>query len=228
MTDKSGNKILIDGINSSVRKPLSREVDLFETYLANYDENLVKQQLGIQRFADGVDKREALRRLWFEPSLNIDGIWSGYSGPGTKTILPHKAAVKIDFRLVPDQKAEDIVSLLRKHLDKHGFEDIKVNWWNGYDPSQSNPDGSVVRAALAVCRNRHVTTRTALRVPGSAPHYLFTRDLKLPLIGFGLNQGGGAHSLDEFILISADSPAAGGLATMEKAYVDFLYEFAAA
>ena len=65
----------------------------------------------------------------------------------------------------------------------------------------------------------------ALRIAGSAPHYLFTRELKLPLLMFGLGHGGGAHSKDEYLVIDA-SPPGRGLAFLERSFVDFLYRFA--
>jgi acetylornithine deacetylase/succinyl-diaminopimelate desuccinylase-like protein len=179
----------------------------------------------IERFADGIEKREALRRLWFEPSLNIDGLSAGYTGPGSKTILPHKATAKIDFRLVPDQRAADVAKLVRKHLDQHGFTDVIINWWNGYDPSQSDPDSNLVRAGLDVCRAHSIHTDVSVRLAGSAPHYLFTKDLKLPLLAFGLGSGGGAHSKDEFLIVEAAQPAR-GLAFLERSFVDLLYRFA--
>jgi acetylornithine deacetylase/succinyl-diaminopimelate desuccinylase-like protein len=129
MTDSSGNGIQIEGVMSSVRRPSAKELDVFETFMPDFDSTVLQQQLGVDRFVNHADKRETLRRMWFEPTLNIDGIWSGYSGPGTKTILPHKANAKIDLRLVPDQSAADVASLVRKHLDRHGFADVKVNWW---------------------------------------------------------------------------------------------------
>jgi acetylornithine deacetylase/succinyl-diaminopimelate desuccinylase-like protein len=225
MTDASGNEIRIEEFRSSIRKPTEREMELFERFLPAYNARAAMRAAEIDRFAGGIDKREALRRLWFEPSLNIDGLWAGYTGPGTKTILPHKAAAKIDFRLVPDQSAADVAKLVRKHLDRHGFTDVKVNWWNGYDPSHSDPDSPLVTAALDVCRLRGVPVEIALRLAGSAPHYLFTRDLKLPLLSFGLGSGGGAHSKDEFLIIEAAEPAR-GLAFCEGAFVDLLYRFA--
>lgn len=225
MTDPSGNVIRIEEFRSAIRKPTVRENELYERFVAGYDEAAAKRALGIDRFVDGVDKREALRRLWFEPSLNIDGVWAGYTGPATKTILPHKANAKVDFRLVPDQRAEDVAKIVRRHLDRHGFTDIKINWWNGYDPSQSDPDSDLVRAAMDVCRSLKVPTQISLRLAGSAPHYLFTRDLKLPLLGFGLGHGGGAHSKDEFLIVDAVPPAR-GLAFYEKSFVDLLYRFA--
>lgn len=225
MTDPSGNVVRIEGFRSAVRPPSEREMELFERYLPGYKADSALRGTGADRFADGADARESLRRLWFEPTLNIDGVWSGYTGPGSKTILPHKANAKIDFRLVPDQSAAEVVKLVRKHLDGHGFTDVKVNWWNGYDPSQSDPDSPLVRAGLDVCRSHGIRTEVALRLAGSAPHYLFTRDLKLPLLSFGLGSGGGAHSRDEFFIVEAAEPAR-GLAFLERSYVDLLYRFA--
>ncbi len=225
MTDRSGNRIIIDGLLDRIRKPTARERQLFDIYVAGYNAEGAQRSFGVDRFADNVDAREALRRLWFDCSLNIDGIWGGYTGPGTKTILPAKANVKIDFRLVPDQTAAEVAQLVRRHLDANGFNEIKINWWNGYDPSQSDPDSELVRAGLDVCRSYNFGTEVTVRMQGSAPHNVFTRDLKLPLLQFGLGHGGGAHSKNEFLVVNATEPAR-GLAFLERSFVDLLYRFA--
>ena len=225
MTDASGNAVRIEGFRSAIRRPTPRETDIFETFLGTWNDDAARRALGVDRFVDGVDRREALRRLWFEPTLNIDGIWGGYTGPATKTILPHKANAKIDFRLVPDQSAADIAKLVRAHLDSKGFNDVRIDWWNGYDPSESDPDSPLVKAGLDVCRSHNIPVQLTLRNAGSAPHYLFTRNLKLPLLSFGLGHGGGAHSKDEFLIVEAKEPAR-GLAFLEKGFVDLLYRFA--
>ena len=62
-----------------------------------------------------------------QPTINIEGLVGGYTGPGGKTILPHRAVAKIDMRLVPDMTAKGTFELLKKHLAKHGFGDIEVN-----------------------------------------------------------------------------------------------------
>ncbi len=180
MTDRSGNRIEIDGVLDRIRKPTARELDLFETYVASTNSATTGHGFGARRYADNVSPREATRRLWFDCSLNIDGIWSGYTGPATKTILPSKATAKIDFRLVPDQSAAEVAELVRRHLDRHGFSDVKINWWNGYDPSQSDPDSPLIRAALDVCRSYNLPAEVTVRMPGSAPHYLFTREPETP------------------------------------------------
>ena len=163
--------------------------------------------------------------MLFNPTVNIDGIWAGYTGPGGKTILPHKANAKLDFRLVPDQKAADIVPLLRQHLDRHGFTDVKINWSNGYDWSQTAPDSALVKTAVETYRSYGTHPVVWPRIAGSAPFYLFTRELNLPLVIFGLGHGSGAHSVDEYLVIEADPPIK-GLADIEKGYADFLFRFA--
>ncbi len=228
MTDPSGNRILIDGVTAKVRQPTPVERDVYETYLRDFDEAALRAQLGMDRFVAGAaDKREVLRRMWFEPTLNIDGIWSGYGGPGTKTILPHVANAKIDLRLVPEQSAAEVADLVRKHLDKRGFADVKINWWNGYDWSQTSPASPMVEVVRRTSKAYGVETRTALRSTGSAPMYLFTKNLKLPALMWGLGHGAGAHGRDEYMVVDAPAPLK-GLADAEKAFADFLFEFAAA
>ncbi len=83
------------------------------------------------RDAEGIDFR---KHHMFQPTCTICGIESGYTGEGTKTVLPATAKVKLDFRLVPDQRPKDILDKLRNHLDAHGFSDIRINYWDGGKP----------------------------------------------------------------------------------------------
>ncbi len=64
-----------------------------------------------------------MRRLYFEPALNINGFHAGYGGPGSKTVLPAEAGAKLDIRLVPDQDPQKVLAGLRGHLNQHGFGD---------------------------------------------------------------------------------------------------------
>lgn len=224
MTDPTGNEIRIEGITDAVRKPTARENEIFEKLLQDVDASAMIEQLKVKRWIGGADKPEALYKLLFTSIVNIDGVWAGYTGPGGKTILPHKANAKLDFRLVPNQSAADIVPALRRHLDKHGFSDIKINWSNGYDWSQTDPDSRLVKTALGIYEDYDVRTVVWPRIAGSAPFYLFTRELGLPLVIFGLGHGSGAHSVDEYLVIDADPPIR-GLADIEKGYADFLFRF---
>ena len=88
--------------------------------------------------------------------MNIEGLVGGYTGPGGKTILPHRAVAKLDLRLVPDMKADEALAALKAHLAKRGFGDIEVNMTGGYDPNSTSADAPLIRAQVAVYRNKGI------------------------------------------------------------------------
>jgi acetylornithine deacetylase/succinyl-diaminopimelate desuccinylase-like protein len=88
--------------------------------------------------------------LLFTPTVNIEGLVAGYTGPGGKTVLPHRALAKLDLRLVPDMTYVGAIEALKSHLAKHGFEDIEVKPSGGYDPTDAPPDAAIIQAQLAV------------------------------------------------------------------------------
>lgn len=99
----------------------------------------------------GLDLR---KRSLFSPTANICGFRSGYIGEGQKTVLPSRALVKMDFRLVPKQDPADILKKLQKHLNDNGFDDIIVRVITMDHPVKTSADHPVVKvaqdAALAV------------------------------------------------------------------------------
>jgi acetylornithine deacetylase/succinyl-diaminopimelate desuccinylase-like protein len=163
----------------------------------------------------------------FNTTLNVDGIWAGYTGPGMKTILPHTATARLDSRLVPDQTPDEALRLIRAHLDAQGFRDVELRKLSGYPPAQSSVEAPLVRAAIGVFNKAGFTPTVAPRLAGSAPYYVFTERLRLPMVAAGLGYGTGAHAPNEIMLIE---PRAGsrlaGLAQVEKFYVDLLYALA--
>jgi hypothetical protein len=98
----------------------------------------------------------ALEMLASQPTVNIEGLVGGYTGPGGKTILPHQAIVKLDLRLVPDMTAAGALESLRAHLTKHGFGDIEVRMKGGYDPTSTSAEAGIIRAAISVYRRAGV------------------------------------------------------------------------
>ena len=79
--------------------------------------------------------REAQMDYLYNPTLNINGIWAGYTGEGTKTILPHMATAKMDSRLPSGLDPDEMMALIRAHLDKNGFTDITIRPMSGYPTS---------------------------------------------------------------------------------------------
>src|SRR5205807_924347 len=82
-----------------------------------------QKAIGVQHWVRDVSFQESLELLISRPTVNIEGLVGGYTGPGGKTILPHKAVAKIDMRLVPDMTATEALAAIKAHLAKHGFGD---------------------------------------------------------------------------------------------------------
>ena len=110
---------------------------------------------------------------------------------------------------------------------KTGFADIEVKKLSGYPASQTSVEAPAVQAALSVFKKHATEVVVQPRIAGSAPFYLFTELLGLPLIPAGMGFGTGAHAPNEIMLVE---PAPGvdvaGLADVEKAYVDFIFALA--
>ncbi len=163
----------------------------------------------------------------FAPTVNIEGLVSGYTGPGGKTVLPHRAVAKLDLRLVPDMTFDGAVAALRAHLAKRGFGDIEVNPSGGYDPTSTPANAPLIRAELAVYERAGLDPVLWPRLGGSYPGYVFTNaPLRLPAGHFGLGHGGGAHAPDEYLVIESANPKVRGWDGAVRSYADYLYELA--
>ncbi|MBI4299147.1 MAG: M20/M25/M40 family metallo-hydrolase [Chloroflexi bacterium] len=177
--------LLIPGFYDDVRPPLPLEIDAISR-MPDEDEEL-RQSLQVEGFLKGVRGKEFLRRHLLEPTCNICGIESGYTGSGTKTVLPHWAKAKIDFRLVPNQRYEDILDKLRRHLDSKRFADIKINYSDGENPGRTPIDHPWVRlvadAAMEVYGSEPVIIPTNA---GSGPIHCFTDILGIPVATCGI------------------------------------------
>src|SRR3989441_6882354 len=134
LVSADGNDPAIDGFLDKTRPISSAEQAMVAAAARRLDEAAAKQQLGVEHWVRDVSWPEALERLVSRPTVNIEGLVGGYTGPGGKTILPHRAVAKLDLRLVPDMTAAESLAALKAHLAKRGFGDIEVNMTGGYDP----------------------------------------------------------------------------------------------
>jgi acetylornithine deacetylase/succinyl-diaminopimelate desuccinylase-like protein len=209
-------------------KPLSAaEEKMLDVAATRMDEAKAKAGLGAKRWARDSDWRQALEDLCARPTINIEGLVGGYTGPGGMTVLPHRAAAKLDLRLVPDMTFEDAVAKIKAHLEKRGFGDIEVNASGGYDPTTTAPDARLIQAQLKVYRDSGIDPILWPRRGGSWPGYVFTgAPLKLPAGHFGLGHGLRAHAPDEYYLIESKNPQLVGLEGAVRSYVDYLYALA--
>jgi acetylornithine deacetylase/succinyl-diaminopimelate desuccinylase-like protein len=217
----------IDGWFENVRPLTARQKELIGQAVANSDEADVKRQLGVKQWIAGEDYLTSSYRLASQPTVNIEGLVAGYTGPGGKTVLPGRAEAKLDLRLVPDMTREEAVAKLKAHLAKRGFADIIVNVSGGYSPTQTDENSLLVQSQLAAFRRAKVDHTLNPRLAGSWPGVTFTGPpLNLPAVGFGLGTGGGAHAPDEWYLIDSAKPKLAGLDESAMFYVDYFYELA--
>ena len=140
------DRITIDHFYDDIIPPDQEEMDFLEQM--NYDEQSVLKANGIDHFINNLSGTALKEKLLYEPTANIAGIESGYTGKGSKTVIPSYAFCKIDFRLVKGQDAERVVKLLREHLDRRGFTDIEVIEYSGKNPYHADTKSRIVRAAL--------------------------------------------------------------------------------
>ncbi|HYL55365.1 MAG TPA: M20/M25/M40 family metallo-hydrolase [Gemmatimonadales bacterium] len=224
-----GNDPAIDGYADKARPLSATEKAMLAEAAKRLDEKVAKQELGVNVWVHDVGWLEALERLTSLPTVNIEGLVGGYTGPGGKTILPHRAVAKLDLRLVPDMTAAESLAALKAHLAKRGFGDIEVNMTGGYDPTSTAADASLVRAQVAVYKRSGIEPVVLPRIAGSWPGYVFTGDpLRLAAGHFGLGHGSGAHAPDEYYIIESSNPAVRGMDGAVRSYVEYLYELARA
>jgi len=217
----------IDGLFDKVRPVSDRDRAYLDEASHRIDEGITKQSLGVERWARDSTWRQALEDLASKPTVNIEGLVGGYTGPGGMTILPHRAAAKLDLRLVPDMTAADTLAKLKAHLAKRGFGDIEVKMTGGYDPNSTSPDSRLIKAETKVYERAGIKPIMWPRSGGSWPGYVFTGGaLKLPAGHFGLGHGQRAHAPDEYFLIESSDPKVFGFDAAVRSFVDYLYELA--
>lgn len=223
-----GHTPAVEGWFEKVKPLTARQKALVAEAARNSSEADAMKAANVERWINDEPWAQSLERLVSQPTINIQGLVGGYMGPGGKTILPHRAAAKIDLRLVPDMTKEDSLAKLKAHLAKRGFPDIEVNVTGGYGPTQTPEDSTLIKAQQAVLTRAGVTYSLNPRNAGSWPGVVFTgAPLNLPAGQFGLGTGGGAHAPDEYFVIESVNPKVASLTGATMAFVDLLYEVAA-
>ena len=227
LVSADGNTPAIDHFADAARPLHPWEKKMIADGVRKMNEPTLKKLYGVNHWVHDLPFLAAEERLVSQPTVNIEGLVGGYTGPGGKTILPHRATAKLDLRLVPDMTAAGALDALKKHLAKRGFGDVEVNMTGGYGPNTTPADSSLIRAMQSVYRKSGIETILWPRLGGSWPGYVFTGDpLKLPAGHFGTGHGSGAHAPDEYYLIESSNPKIQGIDGATLSHVQFLYELA--
>src|SRR5216684_10994 len=227
LVSSDGNDPAIEGFAAKARPLSAADKQMVAEAAKRLSEAEAKKLLGVERWVHDVDWQEALELLISRPTVNIEGLVGGYTGPGGKTILPGKATAKIDLRLVPDMTAAEALAALKAHLAKNGFGDIQVNMTGGYDPNSTPADAAIIAVETSVYRRGGIEPVLLPRNAGSWPGYVFTGEpLKLAAGHFGLGHGSGAHAPDEYYVIESANPKVQGIDGAVRSHVEFLFELA--
>lgn len=215
----------IEGFAVNVKPPTAGQSAMLDVAAKRLDEATAKKLVSADRWIHDLAWRPSLEQFLFTPTVNIEGLVAGYTGPGGKTVLPHRAVAKLDLRLVPDMTYDGAIAALKAHLAKHGFGDIEVNPSGGYDPTQTSEEAPLIRAQMAVYRKAGLDPILWPRNAGSYPGYAFTSaPLSLPSGHFGLGHGSGAHAPDEYYVIESSNPKVMGYDGVVRSFVNYLFE----
>lgn len=217
----------IDGFGREAKAATAAERAMLDEAATKLSEETAKSLLGAKRWARDLPWRATLERFMFTPTVNIEGLVAGYTGPGGKTVMPHRAVAKLDLRLVPDMTYEGAIAALKAHLAKRGFGDIEVNPSGGYDPTTTAADAPIIRAMVSVLRRGGIDPVLLPRLAGSYPGYVFTNaPISLAAGHFGLGHGSGAHAPDEYFVIEPSNPKVGSWDGAVASHAAYLYELA--
>ena len=192
------DKVLVPGFYDNISEPTEEEIKEIKEFDLNEDE--MKETFGIEEFRLGLTGLDMKKKYFLEPTLNICGIWSGYQGPGSKTVTPNEAFAKVDCRLVPGQNPEDLVSKIRKYLDDLNFKHIEISDWDGYPAAKTkitNPFAQTIINSFKQIYGHD--PKIWPMVGGSGPMYLF-EDVPIVSIGTGHPEGN-AHAPNENLYI---------------------------
>jgi acetylornithine deacetylase/succinyl-diaminopimelate desuccinylase-like protein len=212
---------VVVGLDKGIRPPTPAQLAIVDATPPDVVDE-IRAEYKVPRLVGGLDGAAAIRAMTFAPTLNIQGLWSGFIGPGDKTITPAEAHARLDIRIVPDQDPADVVAAIREHLERGGFSDIEIVGEESEPAYWTSPDDPMLDAATRVSES--VFDMPSVRyvsMPGVAPMWQVCGRDKIPMTSLG---GGTwdcrAHAPDENVHLGYAAKAA-------RLTARFLDEFAA-
>ena len=197
MKDRGG-RIKIPGFYDDVR-PLSDE-ERAEWKKLPFNETRYRKDLGAPKLF-GESGYTTLERVWARPTLDVNGLYSGFTGEGAKTVLPATAMAKVSMRLVPNQDPQKIGDLFEDYVRKIAPKtvEVKVTRMHGGRPWMTEFDNKFVRAAGRAIEQGFGKSPVFVREGASIPVVAtFERELRIPTVLFGVGlPDENAHAPDE-------------------------------
>ena len=196
-------RILVEGIYEQVQEPNERELALIEEYALRTPAEL-SQVYGLKLPVLLDERKEFLRRFYFEPSLNIEGFGSGYQGQGVKTILPSDAQAKMEVRLVPGLEPQDVLDKIHQQLDKNGYSAVELTYTLGEMSYRSDMSAPSILNLIELAKDFYREGISVLPTSaGTGPMHTVYKALEVPMAAFGLgNANSRDHGGDENVKIA--------------------------
>lgn len=191
-------RILVEGIYDDVIPPTEREMDLVRQY-AYLDEDSLRRLYGLTLPFLSKDRESLLKTLFFEPTLTIEGITTGYQGQGVKTILPSHASAKMEVRLVPGMDPHDVLEKIDSQLKKNGFDHVELVYTLGEKGYRSDMTAPAILKSIEIAKQFSPEGVAVLpTTPGTGPMHQVFEALEVPIAAFGIgNPNSRDHADDE-------------------------------
>jgi acetylornithine deacetylase/succinyl-diaminopimelate desuccinylase-like protein len=196
-------RVAVRGFYDRVRELDQRE--RAEIAALPFDEAAYLKQVGAAA-AVGESGYSTLERQWTRPTIEVNGMWGGYQGPGFKTIVPSAAHAKITCRLVPDQDPDEVVALVQRHLEHHTPVGARLTFGNpvpGARPAAIARDHWIVNAAEVALEKVYGVKPLIVRMGGTVPvAEIFQRVMGLETVYFSFSTGDeDFHAPNEFFRV---------------------------
>lgn len=215
MTARDGKDIAIDGYMDDVRKPNTKDRELMNALVPEFNEEHLKQEWKINNFADDLTGAELLERHLFQPVFCIGNIHGGAPRPAAYPV----SMVDVHIRLVPDQSVEGILQKVRNHLDKRGYTEVQIKPQYGVPWIKTEFDDPLAQASIQSYdefNSSYELWPTGTKTPPTGVYHL-------PYMDGGL--GYGRRGLNELMVVESTDEIA-GVADCEKYFVSLLKNYA--
>jgi acetylornithine deacetylase/succinyl-diaminopimelate desuccinylase-like protein len=218
MVERS-ERIKIEGFYENVARPARKDLALLGKLEKVFDPDAFLKEMKGLSFKTNRRGIELLRMGLYEPVININGIHAGYTGSGTKTVLPRTAMAKMDIRFGPNMEVNEVVEKIKRHFRRLGYDDLKMQVRDNYPWSKTDPDDPLVKTMITAYRTHGVEPEVWPMATWAAPYFAFSRSAGLPVVAGGLGHGGHAHARNEYFVVE-------GLRRFEKFVATLLCGFA--
>ncbi|WP_282937527.1 M20/M25/M40 family metallo-hydrolase [Paenibacillus sp. RC67] len=194
-------RVQIKGFYDKVASLTEADLDALEQMA--YDEESTLEKFGLNSFLLGLTGLPLKEKLIYQPTCTVCGFQTGYTGPGKKTVMPSEARVKLDFRLVPDQDPHEILELVQRHLNDHGFSDIEVIPYTMTYPARTPLDNALAQTVIRTTREVYGMEPTLKPMsPATGPMYILCQRIGIPSVSVGVgNFASNNHAPNENIVV---------------------------